>query len=105
MFSALWRWFLRRFGKEKVGILFRLLFQSGKSSVASRIADNRLQEKALEFVKELSKRNDLTPNGKAERFNKKMFEYNQMLGKEVCESVVNCLRELAVNALKTQSGK
>lgn len=104
MFSALWAWFIGLFTKEKVGILFLLLFKSGASAVATYIADNDLQKKAYEFVKELAKRNDLTTSEKAAKFNKKMLEYGQMVGKVLCESVINCLRELAVNALKAERG-
>ena len=105
MFSVLWCWFLGLFQKEKIGILFLLLFKSGASSVAAYIADNDLQQKAYQFVKELSQRKDLTTNEKAARFNKKMLEYGQIVGKVLCDSVINCLRELAVNALKAERGK
>lgn len=104
MLAALWSWFVRLFTKEKIGILFLLLFKSGMSAVAAQIADLDLQRKALEYVRELAKREDLDNFGKAKEFNKKMAEYGLMLGKTLCESVINCLRELAVNALKAERG-
>ena len=105
MLSALWTWFLGLFSKEKVGILFLLLFKSGASAIAKYIADNDLQQKAYDFVKELAKRDDLTSVQKAQIFNEKMLEYGQNVGKVLCESVINCLRELAVNAIKAQGGQ
>lgn len=103
--SAVWAWFIGLFTKEKIGILFLLLFKSGMSAVAAQIADLDLQRKALEFVRELAHRADLTNAEKAQLFNKKLAEYGKMLGKTLCESVLNCLRELAVNALKAERGK
>ena len=104
MLAALWHWFIGLFSKEKIGILFVLLFKAGASAVAEQIADLKLQKKALEFVKELAQRNDITNVEKATIFNQKLFEYGKLLGKTLCESVINCLRELAVNALKAQRG-
>lgn len=104
MLAALWAWFVGLFTKEKIGILFIMLFKAGVSAVAQQIADLQLQKKALEFVKELAAREDLTNREKAVIFNEKMIEYCKKLGKTLCESVINCLRELAVNALKAERG-
>ena len=103
--SALWVWFIGLFTKEKVGILFLLLFKSGMSAIAAQIADKDLQRRALEFVRELAKRDDLTKAAKAQLFNKKLAEYANTLGNTLSESVINCLRELAVNALKAERGR
>ena len=105
MLSTLWSWLVSRFAKEKVGILFVMLFKSGTSAIAEYIADIDLNQKALKFVRELALRNDLTNIEKAKLFNEKMMSYGMQIGKVLCESVVNCLRELAVNALKSQRGK
>ena len=105
MLSVLWTWLIGLFTKEKVGILFLLLFKSGMSAIAKEIADKDLQRKALEFVRELASRNDLTSAAKAILFNKKMAEYALMIGKTLGDSVINCLRELAVNALKAERGR
>lgn len=104
MLKVLWAWIVSFFTKEKIGILFVLLFKSGVSAVAELIADLDLQRKALEFVRELSERDDLSNREKAALFNEKMIKYGKAIGKVLCESVVNCLRELAVNALKSQRG-
>ncbi len=105
MLASIWTWFVGLFTKKKIGILFLLLFKSGASAVAAQIADLDLQRKALGFVKELAKRDDLTTAAKAQLFNKKLAEYAKTLGKTLCESVINCLRELAVNALKAEIGQ
>lgn len=103
--ARLWDWLVSLFTRDKVGILFLMLFKSGLSDVASQIADLQLQQKALEFVRQLAKREDLTNAKKATLFNQMLFEYAAKIGKVVCESVLNCLRELAVNALKAERGK
>jgi hypothetical protein len=105
MFTTFWTWFIGLFPREKIGVLFLVLFKSGMSTVAAQIADLDLQRKALEYVRELAKREDLDNFQKAKEFNKKMAEYGLMLGKALCESVINCLRELAVNALKAERGR
>ena len=46
MLAALWAWFVGLFTKEKIGILFVMLFKAGVSAVAAQIADLDLQEKA-----------------------------------------------------------
>jgi hypothetical protein len=105
MLKLLWAWLVGLFSKEKVGVLFLLLFKSGMSAIGAEIANKDLQTKALEFVKELSKREDIGNFRKAQIFNEKMFEYGKKLGKILCDSVINCLRELAVTALKAERGK
>lgn len=105
MLSALWSWFIGLFTKERIGVLFMLLFKSGASAVASYIADNDLQKKAYDFVKELAANDTMSNLEKAKIFNEKMFEYGKKIGKVLCESVVNCLRELAVNAVKAERGR
>ena len=104
MLASLWAWFVGLFTKEKIGILFVMLFKAGVSAVGQQIADQKLHMKAFEFVKELAQRTDITSKAKAVIFNQKMLEYSKKMGIVLCESVINCLRELAVNALKAQRG-
>ena len=49
MLATLWAWFVGLFTKERVGILFLMLFKSGASAIAAQIADLELQRKALDF--------------------------------------------------------
>ena len=104
MLATLWAWFIGLFTKEKIGILFVMLFKAGVSAIAAQIADRKLQQKALDFVRELALRDDLTNAEKAKLFNEKLLAYSKEMGIVLCESVINCLRELAVNALKAQRG-
>ena len=83
MLAALWAWFIGLFTKEKIGVLFILLFKAGFSAVAQQIADLQLQKKALEFVRELAKRDDISNREKAAIFNEKMSEYAKKLGKAI----------------------
>ena len=56
-------------------------------------------------MKELSRREDLTGPQKAAEFNKKFSMWLAAGGKAVSKSIVNCLREWAVAALKTEIQK
>jgi hypothetical protein len=47
----------------------------------------------------------LTNKEKQKIFNQQMLEWAKSLGKKMSESVINCLRELAVNALKAELSK
>ena len=48
MLASLWTWLVGLFTKEKIGILFVLLFKAGASAIAEQIADKNLHKKALE---------------------------------------------------------
>lgn len=90
------------FPKSKLGILLSILFSKASSVVIKDILDPENQKKAYEFVKDLHNRTDISNKEKAKEFNKMMIRQLKKEGKEVCESVINCLRELAVNAIKTE---
>lgn len=104
MIATIWAWLVSIFTKKRVGILFVLLFKTGASAVANYIADSDLQKKAYEFVKALAADKTLTNAQKAAKFNEQMLAYGKQIGKVFGESVINCLRELAVNALKAERG-
>ena len=90
------------FPKSKLGILLNIIFTKASSVVIKDILDPENQKKAYEFVKELHNRTDISNKVKAREFNKMMIRQLKKEGKEICESVINCLRELAVNAIKTE---
>ena len=90
------------FPKSKLGILLSIMFTKASSVVIKDILDPENQKKAYEFVKELHNRTDISNKVKAKEFNKMMIRQLKKEGKEICDSVINCLRELAVNALKTE---
>ena len=90
------------FPKSKLGILISILLSKAGSDLLKDIFDPNNQRKAYEFVKELHNRTDISNKAKAKEFNKMMIKQLKNEWKEVCESVINCLRELAVNAIKTE---
>ena len=90
------------FPKSKLGILLSILFSRAGSVLLKDIFNPENQRKAYEFVKELHDRTDISNKEKAKEFNKMMIEHLKNEGKNVGESIINCLRELAVNAVKTE---
>ena len=63
------------------------------------------QRKAYEFVKSLHNDTTKTNMEKAQVFNLKMLDWAKREGKNIGDSVINCLRELAVNAIKSETTK
>lgn len=90
------------FPTSKLGILLSILFSKAGSTVLKDIFNPDNQKKAYEFVKKLHYRDDISNSEKAKEFNKMMVNQLKIEGKNVCDSVINCLRELAVNAVKTE---
>lgn len=103
--TAIWAWIKSLFTAKKVGILLTIFAKKAVAPVIAEIADPENQKKAYEFVKDLRLRTDLTNKQKAVLFNKQMLEWSKNAGKILADSVVNCLRELAVNALKAEMGR
>ena len=94
------------FTSNKVGIILKILFAKASSSIVSELLNKENQQKAYEFVKELNSRNDLTVKEKAEMFNKKMHDWlRDFTKKELSDSMINCLREFALSALKAESSE
>jgi len=101
MMTSLWLWFKTLF-TSKVGALIKTLLIHTGITIADEILDKENQAKAYEFVKELNNNTELTTKEKAELFNKKFIEWAKSLNKEIATSIINCLRELAVNAIKCE---
>lgn len=101
--ASLWAWLKGLFASKKIGILFAIFAKKALQPVVAEIMDPENQKKAYEFVKALRLRTDLTNREKAELFNLKMLDWAKMAGKILGESVINCLRELAVNAIKAEA--
>ena len=102
MFSKILLIIKSLFSTNKFGILFQIIFASAAKQVAKEILDSENQKKAFEFVKELHNRKDMTNQEKMDEFNLKMLSWAKQIGKEMKDSVINCLRELAVSALYTK---
>ena len=102
--TAIWTWVKGLFTAKKVGVLLAIFAKKAVVPVIAEIADPENQKKAYEFVKGLRLRTDLTNEQKAALFNKQMLEWSKKVGKILADSVVNCLRELAVHAIKAELG-
>lgn len=90
------------FSNEIVGIIFQKLFNNVKTALIKELSDPENQRKAYTFVKELASRNDMTSKEKMETFNLKMLVYAKDHGKKLSDSMINCLRELALAAIKNE---
>lgn len=99
--AAIGQWVLRVFA-GKLGILVKLLFAKAASALFADILDPKTQKVAYEFVKELNQRDDIDNKEKAKIFNEKMLEFAKKEGKKMRDSVLNFLREWAVNSIKAE---
>ena len=102
MFAKIISIFTSMFTRNKIGMLIEILLLRAGSTIAKEILDKDNQKIAYEFVKALNARVDITSKEKAKLCNEQMLDWAKKLGKKMNESVVNCLRELAVNALKSE---
>ena len=102
MFAKIISIFTSMFTRNKIGMIIEILLLRAGSTIAKEILDKDNQKIAYEFVKALNARVDITRKEKAKLFNQQMLDWAKKLGKKMNESVVNCLRELAVNALKSE---
>ena len=99
--NAIGQWVLRVFA-GKLGILVKLLFAKAASALFADILDPKIQKAAYEFVKELNQRDDIDNKEKARIFNEKLLEFAKKEGKNIRDSVLNFLREWAVNLVKAE---
>jgi hypothetical protein len=103
--AAIWAWVKGLFTTKQVGVLLAIFAKKAAEPLIAQITNKENQRVAYEFVKSLHGRKDLTCKEKAEVFNLKMLDWAQRAGKILADSAVNCLRELAVNALKAELSK
>jgi len=92
------------FTKKGLGILFKILFTQTTSVLFNDLIDYDNQMAAYNFVKELNNRDDIDTLEKAKIFNKKMLEWAKKEGKKLSTSLINFLREWAVNMIKKEKG-
>ena len=99
--KKIWEWLKSIFSKdESKSALLKVLMEGIDDHSLDVIKDPDLGKKAIQFVKELNKRDDLTGKEKAAIFNEKLFDYAKKVGKVVHAVAINLLRELAVTAVK-----
>ena len=100
MLKFLCKYALSFFTKDKIGVLIRMLFAHIGKHLADQILNPDNQAKAYEFAKEVAAQDGMTNDQKAQAFNEKMREYAKSVEKPLSECAINCLRELAVSAVK-----
>lgn len=102
MFAKIWIWISSLFPKSKIGVIFSLLFARATTTFAKEVLDPTNQKVAYDFVKALHNDDSMTNAEKAKVFNQQMLKWAKQVNKKIADSVINCLRELAVNALKAE---
>lgn len=99
--KKLWDWLKSVFCKdESKSILLKILMEGIHDPELEHLFDSDIGAKAIQFVKELNQREDLTGKEKAAIFNEKLAEYAKKVGKVIAVAMINLLRELAVAAVK-----
>lgn len=101
LLKKLWDWLKSIFTTdESKSALLKVLMEGIDDPALDIIKDPDLGKKAIQFVKELNKREDLTGKEKAEIFNAKLHEYAKAVGKVLSSVALNLLRELSVMSVK-----
>lgn len=98
----MWTAIVRLLSKTILGELFTRLLKTTASTIFKALTDKENNRKAYEFVKELNARTDINNLEKAKIFNQKMLEWAKVVGRELKESTINCLREFAVSVIKSE---
>lgn len=100
--KKLWSIICSLFTRENVGIIWKTLFASAKDAAKRAINDPKVQAKAFETAKTLLS-SGMSGEAKKEIFNSTMKDFFAEYGTEVGASTLNCIRELAVEAVKQNS--
>ena len=101
LLKKLWEWLKSVFTTDaSKSALLKVLMEGIDDPSLDAIKDPDLGKKAIQFVKELNERKDLTGKEKAEIFNAKLYEYAKTIGKVIGSVALNLLRELAVTAVR-----
>ena len=105
MFKLLLKFITSVFTADRIGLVVRIILSQAGKAILRSLLDAGNQKVAYQFVKELHQRDDLTNEEKRKLFNQKFAMWAAAGGKQIKESTVNCLREMALAALKAQLGK
>lgn len=97
--KKLWNIICSLFTRENVGIIWKTLFASAKDAAHRAINDPKVQKRAFEMAKTLMSM-DISGDAKKDAFNSAMKDFFAEYGTEVGTSTLNCIRELAVEAVK-----
>lgn len=101
MFTLLYKWIVSIFTKDSIGLIVRKLLLSATKPILKDLFNVEYQKKAYEYVKELDARDDLSNLEKAKLFNEKFLRFLKTGAKEISKSMLNCLREMALAAYKS----
>ena len=105
MLKLLWKYVISFFTTDRIGVLIRSFFAQIGKQLAKQILDPDNQQKVYEFVKAVAQDKTLTNDQKTKLFNDKMYEYAKSVDKNITECAINCLRELAVTAVKNETAE
>lgn len=101
--ATAWAFLKSLFTKKALGVIFRVLFSHVKSTAMSIITDAEVQKFAYNTAIELRNDDTLTTLDKTKEFNIRMAKYIKERGLVSTTSLINTLRELAVQAIKVQA--
>src|SRR5574344_711798 len=92
-----------RYLKRIRGTVFAYLIANAKSEFVKQLVDPEVQRQAIKIVEDLMRRKDMTNTEKAEIFNLKLLVWAKDFNKNLKDSTINCLRELALTLVKTKN--
>ena len=105
MLSSIISWFKNKFIKEQLGILLKKFIKNASQNLSNEFLNSENQQKAYEYAKELFNNKEMSGSEKAKEFNRKMKEWASKCGKIIGDSMINLLREIAVDVIKNELRK
>ena len=95
-------WIKNLFTNKKIGCILAVFAKKAAAAAVKQIMDPENQRKAYELVKKLITRKDMTSKEKAEVFSLQMLDWSQTYARNLSDSSINCLREMALAAAKAE---
>lgn len=103
--ASAWALVKSLFTKKTLGVIFRILLDHTKSSAMTILTNADIQKFAYNTAIDLRQDESMTTLEKAKEFNIRVAKYIKELGLVSTTSLINTLRELAVQAIKVQATK
>ena len=103
IFSTAWAFVKSLFTKKTLGVIFQVLFNHAKSSAVTVLTNADVQKFAYNTAIDLNNDESMTTLDKTKEFNIRVAKYIKELGLVSTTSLVNTLRELAVQAIKVKA--
>lgn len=101
--ASAWALVKSLFTKKTLGVIFTILVNHGKSSAVTVITNADIQKFAYNTAIDLRNDESMSTLEKAKEFNIRVAKYIKELGLVSTTSLVNTLRELAVQAIKVKA--